>query len=652
MKLLLKNNRGITLVALVITIIILIILSSVTIVFLAGEDGIISRAIETRFKSNLSQVEDKVITYYADKESENILLRQNYSGIQKLPVSTVYTDIQGTLLAEIEEVSEKEASEIEFYSINKELLPIDLPHDYIIDTTTLRVYDVQGEYFRGKMHHSLHGLGLGEYVQLTKPIVDEGSITWNDEHSIGWYAPNMNGFDENHTYLVYYNDGYTGKREIPVKQYMQEGKPNRREDGTYTLDDYEAKAWANAKVNANQLETWWVWIPRYAYKVDSTNQSMDIVFVTTENQPIREGDGVINDFDTYTVHSAFTETWEENGTTKTKELQGIWMSKFEPVQQSVSGAIAMTGKCYPPDMDGFDENYTYIELFDLEQNEFTEEKLLKTVDQNTVNNEGKWYDYPNKVWANVKTYANGQECWWVWIPRFAYKINESDQEMHVVFIDLTNRPMDRDVWGSAKVTEMGFTVHPAFTESDGKQLKGIWMSKFEANTQSITDTDAEAITDVCLAPDLDNFDENNTYIELFDLEQNRFTEEKLLKTVDRNTVNNDGKWYDYSKKVWANIKTNANGQECWWVWIPRFAYRPNDTDKEMNVIFIDLNDKPMDTEIWGEELPEDFIVHPAFNEQKQSVENGEVVTTPVIDTNNNPIKLNGIWMSKYEPTEQ
>ena len=33
-----------------------------------------------------------------------------------------------------------------------------------------------------------------------------------------------------------------------------------------------------------------------------------------------------------------------------------------------------------------------------------------------------WYDYNNGQWANIKTTANGLEAYWVWIPRFAYKM--------------------------------------------------------------------------------------------------------------------------------------------------------------------------------------------------------------------------------------
>ena len=49
-----KNTRGITLIALVITIIVLLILAGVTIAVLSGENGILTRAAEAKEKTRAS----------------------------------------------------------------------------------------------------------------------------------------------------------------------------------------------------------------------------------------------------------------------------------------------------------------------------------------------------------------------------------------------------------------------------------------------------------------------------------------------------------------------------------------------------------------------------------------------------------------------
>ena len=55
-----KKNKGITLIALVITIIILIILAGITINMVFGENGLILRAQEARFKTEVSGIKDLV----------------------------------------------------------------------------------------------------------------------------------------------------------------------------------------------------------------------------------------------------------------------------------------------------------------------------------------------------------------------------------------------------------------------------------------------------------------------------------------------------------------------------------------------------------------------------------------------------------------
>ena len=55
-----KNERGITLIALVISIIILLILAGITILAISGENGIIQRAVEAREKTEEATLEEKI----------------------------------------------------------------------------------------------------------------------------------------------------------------------------------------------------------------------------------------------------------------------------------------------------------------------------------------------------------------------------------------------------------------------------------------------------------------------------------------------------------------------------------------------------------------------------------------------------------------
>ena len=56
----LKNKQGITLIALVVTIVVLLILAAVSISMLAGENGIIRKAQESKDKTEKAEVEENV----------------------------------------------------------------------------------------------------------------------------------------------------------------------------------------------------------------------------------------------------------------------------------------------------------------------------------------------------------------------------------------------------------------------------------------------------------------------------------------------------------------------------------------------------------------------------------------------------------------
>lgn len=98
-----------------------------------------------------------------------------------------------------------------------------------------------------------------------------------------------------------------------------------------------------------------------------------------------------------------------------------------------------------------------------------------------------WYDYEQGKWANIKTEANGQTAYWVWIPRYEYKIpvSNSPQTIDVKFIPKTQT-----------IPDAGYTIHPAFwwdnnnngIEDEGEQLPGIWVAKFEASSSNTSAT--------------------------------------------------------------------------------------------------------------------------------------------------------------------
>lgn len=68
----LKNKRGITLIALVITIIILLILAGITIVALTGDNGLFARAQQAKETTKNAQEKENFILGSYENEIKNI----------------------------------------------------------------------------------------------------------------------------------------------------------------------------------------------------------------------------------------------------------------------------------------------------------------------------------------------------------------------------------------------------------------------------------------------------------------------------------------------------------------------------------------------------------------------------------------------------
>ena len=108
-----------------------------------------------------------------------------------------------------------------------------------------------------------------------------------------------------------------------------------------TANNTTTKRWANAQTKDGSM---WVWIPRFAYKIDSAKEEIDVKFLigTTDTYYKEDGsigtaqrqktvDETIDTTADYTVHPAFTNEKSINYANGgwDKELTGIWVAKFE-----------------------------------------------------------------------------------------------------------------------------------------------------------------------------------------------------------------------------------------------------------------------------------------------------------------------------------
>ena len=92
----------------------------------------------------------------------------------------------------------------------------------------------------------------------------------------------------------------------------------------------QGKRWANIVVTDGTIEngqitgatktTYFVWIPRYAYSLDTQNQKTNIEFLDGVSTEVKAG---------YKIPEAFY--WGDNATNymENKPLTGYWMSKYQ-----------------------------------------------------------------------------------------------------------------------------------------------------------------------------------------------------------------------------------------------------------------------------------------------------------------------------------
>lgn len=113
--------------------------------------------------------------------------------------------------------------------------------------------------------------------------------------------------------------------------------------------------WANAKTEDGSF---WVWIPRYAYKI--SGQTVEIIFLKGEDNSQMDGNSIPSD---YLVHPAFTKDVTTGGWSQ--EITGFWVSKVE--------AARLDGSCvFQPNLDSYN-NTTVSDAYTICRNLFNQE---------------------------------------------------------------------------------------------------------------------------------------------------------------------------------------------------------------------------------------------------------------------------------------
>lgn len=308
----LKEKRGITIVALTVTIVVMLILASISVATLTGENGIIENAAWAAFSEEMievrEQIETKQVKNMATMDEEESLssIFTEHSTIKGLPKSLkmeiLY--VRENMPVNKEPTKEYYIEDMLDYLVDESAtvkglyyVPKEVAGDgktYIYDILTDTVYRIKGIHLRGKTAHS-YKYGCIVMGSENKNVFDEEKylfVTESEPVTIGgetYYAPNLEGFNGLTTSAEYYSQDEEQTLEVSISLHMNQQVINEIVDGktTYTWYDYTNKKWANIKTTANGYEAWWVWIPRYAYKLPSNpNDDTEIIFIDTNNKPL------------------------------------------------------------------------------------------------------------------------------------------------------------------------------------------------------------------------------------------------------------------------------------------------------------------------------------------------------------------------------
>ena len=402
------NSKGVTLIALVITIIVLLILASVA--TYSGMDIIQSSKL-TAFTTEMKIMQTQVNDLYDKWKNGEI----NKDEIGKdLSYSTEVQQQANRVLIENLGLEDSLVNLTGYRYFDQETIRNlgieDIEQEFFINIEERYVVSYIGLQYKGDMYYTLNQLPEGLY-----------NVDYNPQQA------------ENPTFDVSYEKIGENKWRVTISNIQYDGYINKwyvkyQEDGAdywNTIEDMSFVVREMGKYNIKLSNR----------SIESSSKS---VLIYEINEP--------------------------------ELLSGMTKIMFKLPDNSNKGEVIKEGE------EGFDEN--------------------------------NWYDYNSSKWANAMTEDGSM---WVWIPRFAYTLNETNQTIDVKFLVGTTDQYydDNGILQTASRatskdetidTSSGYYVHPAFTNESNidyvnggwdEELTGIWVAKFEAGYTDTSNKDIQ-----------------------------------------------------------------------------------------------------------------------------------------------------------------
>ncbi len=594
MKIKKKGKSGITLIALVITIVVLLILAAITINLIAGENSLFEKAREAKYKDKMAGYRDISNIWVSSKliETQSTDMKTYNAGE---PLKD-YIDMVG---ADVSDITKEEV----IYEITQIIPEIEKE-----DKEKVVVY--KGEMYYVKIGNSKKVQKEAQWctdisikiLELKKPssvVIRDGSYQLvNGMYMCTPYL--TEGFDKLHTRYVKEVDGAMTPGTFIF---------NNPDEDWYSYSDIEGEGrkWANIVTENKGVETYFTWIPRYCYKIDTDGKKTDVKFISTDNT---YQDPSIKYFDEegnrikeaiawseleeqgYVIPEAFSFGEEGNK----QDLPGFWCMKYilgESLTSSQGGSVISFTRT---------SQKGTIVLKSVRVNESAPAVIATPITKYTVSLNGY-----------IKFIVEGSEVANIASKEFSFDKKQLKPGDNVLNITALNTK--GEMVGS--YTDI-YSVSTYNAPDLGKDLK---LKDGAGNETGKTGA----------------FNKDTTFYVTYDASGNEHSNIPISQPAPAG-------WYDYDSSEWANIVVRNNGAETYYTWIPRYQYQIDGINNTVTIKFIQGTDTTVDA---GYVIPEAFTFGgkqlTGFWSMKYMIgESSTAILEANVTTGANYIKIDGI----------
>ena len=346
MKNMIKDKKGITMISLAIAVTVIMIITGV---ILYNVQSNLKLEKLKKMQSDIENLREKVSSYfvqYGDIPAIKEYEYTDYENVQKAGVISEAVDtgkfyvIKLDLLENLTLNYGEDYKKIKNGEVTSQGQINELKDIYIINEDSHNIFYVEGIRINEQTYYTDYTQDQIDTQSVELKYVTKTDGSYDEVKKVN--TPKIDS--ENGMELVRYDE----TTEQWVTESMVEPQYSYEEQQGTTEKSGTSK-WANAKVTIDGVESYFVWIPRYAYKIDTATKTIDIKFIKGTGTEATDGtkckyadDSTLNKNTDYIIHPAFTTNADYGGGWDV-ELPGIWIGKYESSRKDAGTTASEQG---------------------------------------------------------------------------------------------------------------------------------------------------------------------------------------------------------------------------------------------------------------------------------------------------------------------